>query len=1054
MIPVRFITCALTVIALLMSAQPAGVADDAAVQYNRDVRPILADRCLQCHGPDAAARQADLRLDQRNDVVAPREEYRVIDPGHPERSELLRRILSTDPAERMPPPESGPALKDREIRILQQWIQAGAVFQQHWSFIPASRPTPPLPQDSRPAVSDIDRFILARLQHEGLSLSSEAAPTTLIRRVTLDLTGLPPTLNEIDAFMEDRATDPERAYERLVDRLLASERYGERMAGIWLDAARYADTNGYFTDEERTMWPWRDWVIKAFNDNMPFDQFTIEQLAGDLLPDATIDQQIATGFNRNHMVNNETGIIEEEFRVEYVADRVDTTATVWLGLTVGCARCHDHKYDPVSQQDFYRFFAIFNNVPERGLSGSSGNSAPYLKVLSSAQQAQLDSIRTEVVAAEATLASYNDQLYAAQTQWETNALQTLPRAPIDGLVTHLTFEKNDGATTGVGAVETSEGMFGNAIRLNGESYVTVSDIPDFDGSDAFSFGVWVRPSGAGCVLSKMDDSDGMRGYDLTLRKGKAVVNLVHRWNQDAIRLSTIESIPSGQWQHLFVTCDGSMAASGVRIYRNGQPLQVDVEEDSLSGSLTNREPLRLGRRKSSASYSGQIDNVRFYDRELIPPEVQNLFTDEQIRTIVTCLPERRSDEQKKLLTDWFVQNLAERQIAEAAVTLKQLKSRERQMLKAVPTTMVMQESDQPRPAFLLVRGEYDQQGQEVRPGIPAFLQPKTSSDAANQESPARTVRNRLELAEWLVDSSNPLTARVTVNRLWLQFFGTGLVSTIDDFGLQGEWPSHPELLDWLAVELVESGWNIKHMLRTIVMSRTYRQSADCSSALLQADPENRLLARGPRFRLSAEAIRDNALAISGLLQDHIGGPPVRPYQPAGLWEEVTYDGGAVYQQGTGRSLYRRSLYTFWKRQVPPPNMAAFDAPTRETCVVQRSRTNTPLQALVLMNDPTFVEAARKLAERVMKPSGVTVSDRAATAFRTATARPPTAQELEILVLTFQQQQTAFARRPEAAQDLLNVGESPRDRTLNVVDLAAWTTVCNMILCLDETITKP
>ena len=1035
----------------LVTAVAGVAAEDSLVQYNRDVRPILADRCFRCHGPDGAAREAELSLDRRADAIADRDGQRAIEPGMPTTSALMRRITSADPDVRMPPPESGAELSDHDVEVLRRWIADGATYDQHWSFVAPVRPVPPETTDPAWAENAIDRFVIARLKREGMVPSPEATPATLIRRVSLDLTGLPPTLPEVDAFEREWDIGADVAYRRVVDRLLTSPRYGERMATAWLDAARYADTNGYFTDENRSMWPWRDWVIRAFNDNMPFDQFTIEQLAGDMLPDASTDQQIASGFNRNHMVNNETGIIEEEYRVEYVADRVDTTATVWLGLTIGCDRCHDHKYDPVTQKDFYRLFSVFNNVPEKGLSGSQGNSAPYLKVLLDSQRMALNDFHRKVSKAEASFAAVRSQIDQAQAQWESTAHETVPTAPDRGLVGHFSFDDDDPIASRIGPVEIAAGVSGNAASFSGDAHISVQDVGNFDRDHAFSFGGWVQPSGAGCVVSKMDDANGMQGYDLSLRKGKAIVNLVHRWNQNAIRVASIEAVPFGQWRHLFVTYNGSGKAAGIRIYVDGKQQAVEVSDDNLTGSIRNSEPLRLARRQSSASYSGLMDNVRIYDRGLSPDEVKDLVFDQFVRGIIAIPPTKRNDVQQRTLRDWFVENLADENLARTATRLHELKSREQQMLKNVPTTMVMQESEKPRPTFVLVRGEYDQHGEQVTPGVPEFLDDRSRSADGKQKA---EVRNRLQFAEWLVDRSNPLTARVTVNRLWQQVFGVGLVTTVDNFGIQGEWPSHPDLLDWLAVELIESGWDIKHLLRTIVTSKTYRQTARCSTQLLLADRENRLLARGPRFRMNAEMIRDNALAIGGLLTHRIGGASVKPYQPAGLWSEVTYDGNAVYTQATGESLYRRSLYTFWKRQVPPPNMVVFDAPTRETCSVQRSRTNTPLQALVLMNDPTFVEAARKLAEQTMLKPGRMEEDRIALAFRAATARRPTGEESRVLLQIYRQQREVLRSDPASATKLLDVGASTRDETLNQIEHAAWTTVASVILCLDETITKP
>lgn len=1030
---------------------PDGLAADPAVptvRYNRDVRPILSDRCFHCHGPDAAARQAELRLDQSADATADRDGHRAIVPGEPANSELIRRILSKDDDQRMPPPDSGTSLTAKEIDILQRWIQSGAEYQRHWSFIPPERPPLPDMENELRATNAIDRFVLAKLKREGLEPSTEANAAMLVRRMSLDLTGLPPTIAEVDAFERAAKHDTDAAIASLVDRLLKSPRYGEHMAVSWLDAARYADTNGYFTDNDRTMWPWRDWVINAFNRNMPFDQFTIEQLAGDLLPNSTIDQKIATGFNRNHMVNNETGIIEEEFRIEYVVDRADTTATVWMGLTVGCARCHDHKYDPISQKDFYRFFAFFNNVPERGLSGSGGNSTPILKVPSGEIQSRLDEARRKLASAERESAAARKELEAAQFAWEATAIKKLPRPIEAGLVTHLLLEGDSDNSLTTGSATFADGLLGNAAKLNGDGCVSVSDVADFDLDDAFSVSAWVRAENAGCVFSKMDDAREMRGFDITLRKGKAIVNLVHGWSRNAIRVATESSIPTRQWQHLTMTYDGSSKAEGVTVYVDGVPQAVEILHDSLTGTIRNSEPLRIGRRQASASLKGLVDDVRIYDRLLSAKEVSELVSSQLIRGVLSKAPEKRSEPLKQKLRAWFVSHVADERLVEVTAKLDRLRKEASDLAKRLPTTMVMQESAKVRPAFVLARGEYDQPGKEVTAAFLSFSSVDESSDGGDGAP-----LNRLDLAKWLVDPRHPLTARVTVNRLWQQLFGVGLVKTVDDFGTQGDWPSHPELLDWLAVELVESGWDIQHILRQIVSSATYRQTSNALPESYASDPENRLLARGPRFRMRAEMLRDNALAISGLLVEKVGGPSVKPYQPAGLWKAVTYDGDSEHVPDKGESLYRRSLYSFWKRQSPPPNMLVFDAPTRETCTAQRSLTNTPLQALALLNDPTFVEAARKLAERMMVLSGGNDSDRIAFAFRAATARKPAKEEVRILLDVFEAQKVVYAKRPDDARKLLSVGESKRDKSLAEADLAAWTTVASIILTLDETLTK-
>jgi hypothetical protein len=774
------------------------------VDYNRQVRPILSRNCFQCHGPDAEQREAELRLDVREAALAPAESGKAaVVPGKPDESGLVKRIFSTRRGTVMPPPDSHKILTDPEKKLLRAWVEQGASYQNHWAFQAPRRVEPPAVRQAGWVRDPLDRFILARLEREGLAPSPEADRPTLIRRVTLDLTGLPPTLAEVDAFLADTRHD---AYERLVDRLLNSPRYGERMAIDWLDAARFADTHGYHIDSGRDMTRWREWVIAAFNRNLPFDRFTVEQIAGDLLPGASLDQKVASGFNRNHMITFEGGAIPEEYHTAYVVDRVNTTGTVWLGLTIACAQCHDHKYDPLTQKDFYRFYAFFNNVPESGLDGSKGNASPQIPAPDAGQRAELD-------------------------------------------------------------------------RL-------------------------------GAALRAADDA-----ADLQAR-----------------------------------TTGPTFAA-------------LD-----------------------------RIDAVK------------------KRRTVLE---------------------------------------------KSIPTAMVMAEMGQARDTFMLIRGAYDKKGEKVSAGVPEFLPPL----------PAGTKTDRLALAKWLVDPVHPLVGRVTVNRVWQTLFGTGLVRTAEDFGTTGEPPSHPDLLDTLAVEFVsprEAGttpWDLKALVRRIVTSATYRQRSSTTHDLVARDPENRLLARGPRYRLPAEFVRDQALALSGLLNGEIGGKSVSPYQPPGLWEELMSreDGknwtAQTYVQGHGKDLYRRTMYTFWKRTSPPPSLATFDAPDRETCTVRRARTNTPLQALVLLNDPTYVESSRQLAERLMREGGTADGDRIAYAFRLATARPPRPEETAVLLDVYRTDLARYRTDPTAARHLLSVGESPRDTLLDPAEHAAWTTVAGVILNLDEVLNK-
>ena len=785
---------------------------------------------------------------------------------------------------------------------------------------------------------------------------------------------------------------------------------------------------------------------------MPFDQFTIEQLAGDLLPDATRSNRIATGFNRNHMINNETGIVQEEFRVEYVADRVKTTSTVWMGLTVGCARCHDHKFDPIPQRDFYRLFAFFNNVPENGLGGSRGNAVPVLRVPTPDHEQSLLALDTELAAAKNAYAAIADDIRARQAKWEQQAAVTVTPAPKTDLLVHFPFDGNTQSTRSArGSAPShpsteSEGLsfvpgpLGDAVKLDYGQFVESHVGLPIESGKPFSLGAWVRPArSAGCIVSKTDDDQALRGFDLSLRKGRLQFHLIHRWSDNALEVVTRNVVPTGRWQHLFVTYDGS-GADGVKLFIDGQSQQVDIKQDSLTGSVVNDEPLRVGRRKASASFAGRVDDLRIYDRTLSVAEVLALATSQLIGGVTARPADKRDPHLAEKLKDHYLTHHAPPAFRTVRNQLRDVQSRRDEAARAVPVTMVMQEREQPRDTFVLKRGVYDQPGEAVTAGVPSSLG-RISDDAP---------LNRLGLARWLTSANHPLTARVTVNRIWQQFFGTGLVRTTEDFGTQGELPSHPDLLDWLAVEFIESGWDVKQLVRLIVHSATYRQSSDGTLAQFAEDPLNRNLARGPRFRLDAECIRDQALAVSGLLEERIGGPSVKPYQPPGLWKAVSYDGELAYEPSTGRDLYRRSLYTYWKRQSPPPNMLTFDAGTRETCAVRRSRTNTPLQALVLMNDPVFVEAAKHLARRTLNEAPEnTLAERAHYVFRLATARYPDTDELRVLTDVHAMQFRRFEGNAEAARQLLGDAKSHENPT----ELAAWTTVENLILSLDEVLMR-
>ncbi len=978
----------------------------------------------------------------------------AIVPGQPAKSELLRRITSGDDALRMPPVYSGKKLSGQEIDLIQRWIEQGAEWQGHWSFLPPKHPPLPGVQNRSWPRNGIDYFVLRRLEREGLPPSPETDRATLIRRVTLDLTGLPPTLAELDAFLDDHSP---QAYEKVVDRLLQSPRYGERMAVRWLDAARYADTNGYQTDAERSMWRWRDWVINAFNRNMPFDQFSIEQIAGDMLPNATLDQKIATGFNRNHRGNGEGGIIPEEYAVEYVVDRVETTSTVWLGLTMGCARCHDHKYDPLTQEEFYRVFAYFNNVPERGKAFKYGNSPPFIPAPTPEQQAELRQLDKKLEDAESTFAGLEPERIRAQRAWEASLADStlVDWVDRDGLIVHLPL---DGSLAGTAAGPDGKavravledglprfvaGRVGQAASFDGKRFIDAGDLAPFSFYEPFTLAAWIYPTAPdGTIVARSESDSEEKGYGMRLQDGKVQVNLVTRWLDDALRVETEAPLALERWHHVLFTYDGSRLAEGTRIYVNGESQKLQVQLDELNQPFGVTAPLRIGAGATPENrFQGYLDDVRIYDTVLPPGRVAVAATAEPVSALAAIPPEDRTPAQADKLRLCFLDQYAPRPLQQAWRQLVDLRKQRKQLTDSFSTVMVMREREIPRDTFVLVRGAYDRPGEEVTPGVPAVL----------PGLPAGYENNRLGFARWLVDPSNPLTARVTVNRFWQMFFGVGLVRTVEDFGSQGEWPTHPDLLDWLATEFMQNGWDVKGIVKTIVMSATYRQSSKVTEELLQKDPDNRLLARGPRFRLAAETVRDQALAIAGLLVERTGGPSVKPYQPAGLWTELA--GGAEYPQDHGEKLYRRSLYTFWKRTIAPPSMMNFDASARESCIVRATRTNTPLQALNLMNDVTYVEASRMLAERMMTEGGQTPAERIGFGYRLATAQQPPPQARDILLDSFQHYLDQYQTDRAAALQLVSEGEHPRNPVLDVAELASYTTVASLIFNLDETITK-
>ena len=1036
----RGIETCLTLLIAISSGFLTVDAADRKIEFNRDVRPILSNNCFQCHGPDKNQLQAGLRLDKPEAATAKLESGQTaIVPKDLAASALVARIVTADPNQKMPPHDSGKSMTPAEIEILKQWVLQGAEYQGHWSFIPAVRQDPPATRFTSHVRNEIDRFILKRLEAEGLEPSPEADKISLIRRATIDLTGLPPTPAEVDAFLADGSAE---AYERVVDRLLTSPRYGEHQGRIWLDAARYGDTHGLHLDNERSMWPYREYVINAFNKNMPFDQFTIEQLAGDLIPNATVDQKVASGFNRCNVTTGEGGSINEEVLVRYAVDRTEALSTVFLGLTLQCAVCHTHKFDPVSQKEFYSLYSYFYSMSDAAMDGNALLPPPVLKLPTEAHSKRQQELDGELAAAQQVIAHE----LATKSYVDPLAGMHIPADALSVLKQEVVWVEDDlppGAqpqgdspwrfvTKGEGPVYSGEKSTTRTATGLSQHFFTGAN-PGLKLSDSDVLFAYVY----------LDPANPPKSIMLQFNDG----TWDHRMNwgdEDAIPFGTKNTIAkriagplpkTGEWVRLEVNAADVGLPQGAIL--NGWAFTQfgGTCHWDRAGVVTRSTPVQTEFPSQAAWELSELPTPK----TTLPAPVQESLKIES---------SKRNADQQKILREYFLQNIypgTRATFAALQAKVADLTKQKTDLDASIPATMVSEDLPTPREAFVLIRGAYDKKGEQAERGVPSALPPL----------PEGVPNNRLGLAKWLVSPNHPLTSRVIVNRYWQQFFGTGIVKTAEDFGAQGTWPTHPELLDWLATEFIQTGWDVKRMHKLILMSGTYRQGTKVSPALLSRDPENQLLARGPRFRYDAEVIRDAILFSSGLLVERSGGKSVKPYQPEGIWEAVAFVGSNTrdFKADAGESLYRRSLYTFWKRTAPPPSMSTFDAPSRETCTVRRPRTNTPLQALALMNDKQYIDAAKKLGERMLREGGSTPEQRLTYGFRWMTARPPSSKELEVLKKSLDKQLAFFQSDKPAAEKLLAYGDAPRDTTLEPSEYAAWTMLANLLINLDETITK-
>lgn len=1030
------------------------------VSFNEHIQPILSEYCYHCHGPDSKTREpkdAPLRLDRVEDAFVLREDGRpVIVKGKPAESKVMSLIHSADPDMVMPPPKSHKVLGKAQIALLERWIEQGAEYEPHWSFAPVRKPEPPAAGNGW-AANPIDHFIAEKLDATGLKPNPPDDLRRFYRRMHLDLTGLPPSPEAIDGFLKDAAQDVNKAVDAAADQLLASTASAEHFTRHWLDAARYADTHGIHIDNYRAIWPYRDWVIQAFKSNMPWDQFTTEQIAGDLLPNRTLDQQVATGFGRCLATTGEGGAIGEEYDAIYAKDRVDTLSAVWLGLTTGCAACHDHKFDPISTQEFYSLTAFFRNTPMSSLDGNNAEHPPNVFVPLMEDRQRWTALAGEIAGVEKEIAARSKAVRPEFDAWLANATVAPPREIDSTLSIHLPLTEAEGPIRGQVDGQSREwpapgaridGPMGKALVVS-DAPVDLGDIGSFSRGDRVTYGGFVRIEGqpTGAIVARMNKAEAFRGWDIYLVAGQPASHVIDTWDKSANKIVAPKPLKSGQWHHVMMTFDGTISGhQASAIYIDGKKVGASTDPNSVGGKIETAVPLRLGSRHDNDSkLTGKValQDFRFYRRLLTPAEISGIAENSMLQHIASLPPNERSKEQIAALLNYYISNI-DVPSRDLRSRLDVLKGEQSAIRAKGSVSLVMEEKKSEAFAHVLTRGVYSEKAEKVAPATPAVLPPM----------PADAPKNRLGLARWLNDPANPLPARVTMNRTWYYFFGTGIVETNDDFGIMGARPSHPKLLDWLAAEFLESKWNYRHMIKLMVTSAAYRQSGVVSKEKLELDPSNRLLARGPRHRLDAEQVRDLALSSSGLLSPKVGGPSVKPYQPEGIWEAVAMPQSNTrnYREDTGESLYRRSFYTIWKRTAAPPSMEILNAPSRETFCVRRDRTNTPLQALVLLNDPQFVEASRELAVNATKHSSE-FGARVDFITRRLVGRDFDAEEKAIVKKSLDAALADFQSRKEDAVKLITTGAKPPPKEMDAAELAAWTLVASQILNLDETITR-